>query len=101
MYDIREKAWSIRSYPIFGCGIFLIPYINQSPVYPEILGVMKNGGTYLELGCSLGVDIRRLVYDGAPSDKVVGIDIADQSALGYTMFNDIDRLKAKFLTLVS
>lgn len=101
IYNIRDKAWAIRSYPIFGNGVFLIPYIDQSPVYKQILEVLNKGGIYLELGCSIGMDIRRLVFDGAPSDKFVGVDIADQSELGYEMFNDKERLRAKFLTLVS
>lgn len=100
IYGIRDKAWAIRSYPIFGNGVFLIPYIDQSPAYLQILDVLKKGGIYLELGCSMGVDIRRLVFDGVPSDNIIGVDIADQSELGYEFFHDKDRLKAKFLTLV-
>lgn len=98
--NIRDQAWAIRSYPIFGNGAFLIPFIDQSPAYQEMLDILKKGGIYLELGCSLGVDIRRMVFDGAPSDKIIALDIADQSELGYEMFRDKNKLQAKFLTMV-
>lgn len=60
---------------------------------------MNSGSqTYLDLGCCFGQDIRRLVYDGAPSDRCYGSDLRlDFMELGYDLFLDRETLKTKFI----
>jgi phospholipid N-methyltransferase len=46
----------------------------------------------------LGQDIRKLVYDGVPSENLAGIELeAGFIDLGYEMFRDRDTLKSKFV----
>lgn len=53
----------------------------------------------MDLGCGLGQDIRRIVYDGAPSEDVFGLDLeAGLIDAGYDLFLDRGRLKSSFVT---
>ena len=51
----------------------------------------------IDIGCFLGGDFRRLVFDGAPSENMLGIDIANHWEIGYDLFRDRDRFNARFL----
>lgn len=54
--------------------------------------------TFLDLGTCFGQDIRRLVYDGVPSEKTYGSDLKlDFMQLGYEMFLDKETLKTTFV----
>ncbi|CAF9913778.1 MAG: hypothetical protein ALECFALPRED_001367 [Alectoria fallacina] len=44
------------------------------------------------------IDIRKLVFDGAPSENILGADLRPEFIdLGYDLFCDRDTLKSKFL----
>lgn len=46
----------------------------------------------------MGQDIRRIVYDGAPSENTYGSDLQkDFMAIGYDLFLDKDTLKTTFI----
>lgn len=58
---------------------------------------LKDGARYLDVGCCLGQDIRKLVADGVPSDHLNGIELEKEFIdLGYEFFKDRDALKANF-----
>ncbi|CAG8982887.1 hypothetical protein HYALB_00002904 [Hymenoscyphus albidus] len=97
VHEIRDKAWAIRPYPCTGLGNFLQPTVSLLPVYPEILSRLKNGASFLDVGCFLGQDLRKLVFDGAPSDHLHGVDIVSHWHLGYELFLDEGRFKAHFM----
>lgn len=67
------------------------------PGYPEILQRVKDGATVLDVGTFIGHDLRRLVYDGAPSDKLYGVDIASHFDVGYDFFRDREHFEAHFI----
>lgn len=51
----------------------------------------------LDLGCCFGQDIRKLVFDGASSENLLGVDLhAEFHELGYELFGDKETLKARF-----
>jgi SAM-dependent methyltransferase len=58
---------------------------------------VKAGETLIDVGCFIGHDLRRLVYDGAPSTNLYGIDIVSYSNVGYEMFRDKDHFDAHFI----
>jgi len=50
------------------------------------------------MGCFIGQESRRLVFDGAPSENIYAVDSRRKFfELGYKFFFDQDRLKTKFL----
>jgi hypothetical protein len=59
---------------------------------------LKDGQTFLELGCCFRQEIRKLVYDGAPSKNLHGIEIVEDFVkLGYELFQDKESLRSEFL----
>jgi SAM-dependent methyltransferase len=70
----------------------------ESPVYREVLERVKNGEQYLDIGCCMGQDIRKLAYDGAPHENMYGSDLkGDFWNIGYDMFLDKSTLRTKFI----
>lgn len=97
VHRIRDQAWKIRAYPCTGAGIWLVPFLPRLPVYSRVLQVLKDGGVYLDVGCFMGVDMRRLVHAGAPSESMYGVDIVSHWDVGYKLFRDEDLFKATFI----
>jgi SAM-dependent methyltransferase len=97
VHKVRDKAWDIRSYPCTGLGRWLVPTIDLSPACSNILARLKEGQTLLDIGAYLGQDLRKLVFDGAPSEKLIGVDIASHWDLGYELYNDKVKFSARFL----
>ena len=51
---------------------------------------------FLDVGCCLGTDMRKLVFDGVPAQNLVGIELRQQYIdLGFDLFRDRNRLGAK------
>jgi SAM-dependent methyltransferase len=71
--------------------------VNTS-IYPEVLERVKQGEKFLDLGCCLGQEIRKLVLDGAPSVNTYGSDLwGGFFPVGFELFKDKDRLKTTFI----
>ncbi|OCL02466.1 hypothetical protein AOQ84DRAFT_327380 [Glonium stellatum] len=96
--EVRNRAFDIFPYPCIGLFRFLDLAIRKSPNYPEVLQRLKDGQSYLDIGCCFGQDIRKLVADGAPSENTYGSDLRmDFMELGYDLFLDRETLKTKFI----
>ncbi|KAF2851674.1 hypothetical protein T440DRAFT_422227 [Plenodomus tracheiphilus IPT5] len=96
--QVRDEAFKIFPYPCLGYWGFLNFSIRQAPAYSEVLERVKNGEQLLDLGCCMGQDIRKLVFDGAPSENIHASDIkADFWAFGYEMFLDKSTLQTPFI----
>ncbi|KAL8938709.1 MAG: hypothetical protein Q9216_003746 [Gyalolechia sp. 2 TL-2023] len=80
----------------------VLPHIlSIHPSYPQVLAALKDSAhpfMLLDLGCCFGQDIRKLVYDGAPSEKLVACDLNSKFFdMGYELFRDRERLKTPML----
>lgn len=51
----------------------------------------------MDVGCFVGHDFRRLIYDGAPSSNLYGVDIANHWNVGFEMFCDQSHFGAHFI----
>lgn len=51
----------------------------------------------MDVGCFLGGDMRRLVFDGVSSANLYGIDIVSHWDVGYALYRDRDRFDAHFI----
>ena len=70
--------------------------IPKTPNYAHILERLQAGSSFLDIGCFLGQDLRRLLADGAPADNLFAMDIVNHWDVGYELFCDRDRFSAHF-----
>lgn len=79
-----------------------MPFISTLPAYPTILKRLKdttegsNGARLIDIGCFLGSDLRRLAFDGAPTENLYGVDIVSHWDVGFALYRDQDKFKAHF-----
>lgn len=96
----RDIAWRTLPYPCLGQFRFLdLDLANRADVYPALLSRLRTGKQkFLDVGCCVGQNIRKLVHDGVPSENLAGV-VLEQGfiSLGYNLFRDRDTLKAKFV----
>ena len=72
--------------------------IGVNPAYQEVLSRIKSGEKFLDLGCCMGQDIRKLVHDGAPSEHMYASDLKKNFwGIGYDMFLDKSTLQTQFV----
>lgn len=90
-------------HPCTGQGVWLVPFISTLPVYPAILKRLKdasNSGSnasFIDIGCFLGSDLRRLAFDGAPTENLYGVDIVSHWDVGFVLYRDQDKFKTHFI----
>ncbi|KAH8811716.1 hypothetical protein F5884DRAFT_855054 [Xylogone sp. PMI_703] len=96
---VRDDAWSVWPYPCLGGFRFLDLSIRNYPNYSTILERLKSKNeTFLDLGCCFGQEIRKLAFDGVPSEQLYGSDLRPEFfELGYKLFRDKETLKTKFI----
>ncbi|ORY13132.1 hypothetical protein BCR34DRAFT_623932 [Clohesyomyces aquaticus] len=96
--EVRDKAFGIYPYPCLGHWAFLDLSVSKLSEYDEILQRLKDGDKYLDIGCCVGQDIRKLVFDGAPSENTFGSDLQQGFLdIGYDLFLDKLTLKTTFI----
>ena len=60
-----------------------------NPAYSSILQRIRDEeASLIDVGCFIGHDLRRLVFDGCPPNNLVGCDIVDQWDLGFEFYQD-------------
>ncbi|KAI1346758.1 hypothetical protein F5Y01DRAFT_308064 [Xylaria sp. FL0043] len=86
--DMRNKGFAANPYPCIGRFRFIKLTLLDHPLYGTILQRLKQpDSTYLDIGCCFGQDLRQLVFDGVPSDHLIGLDVAQPLIeLGYDLF---------------
>ena len=97
LISIRERAWKKFNYPCLGRWAFLQFAIRQSPIYQEIVDQCRNeDATVIDFGCCLGQDVRQLIFDGVPLDRIRAYEL-DSFFIeqGYQLFGDRNRLEEK------
>lgn len=94
---IRADAWQVFKYPCIGLYGFLRLVSSTLPVYDSVLERLKGGETLLDLGCGMGQEIRKLIFDGAPAENIDGLEL-ERSFIdyGYDLFKDRAKLRSLF-----
>ncbi|KAE9980585.1 hypothetical protein BLS_004131 [Venturia inaequalis] len=96
---VRDQAWKVCPYSCVGTFGFTSPSIQVQPYYPSLLTRIKNGDRFLDLGCGLGQNVRKIVHDLGPSPSVFGSDLSqDLIDCGYDYFLDKSSLEPQFFT---
>ncbi|EIN11109.1 hypothetical protein PUNSTDRAFT_37299, partial [Punctularia strigosozonata HHB-11173 SS5] len=77
---------------------FVATRMARHPVYPQVLREGRTGNTILlDIGCMMGTDARKAVYDGYPAEKVLACDLRlDFIEIGYGLFEDKDKCRIHF-----
>ncbi|KAF8321200.1 hypothetical protein DL93DRAFT_2052123 [Clavulina sp. PMI_390] len=91
----RIQAIAEYEYPCIRGFHFVCLKMLENPAYPEILEIGRRAALsgdpayFLDLGCCMGTDLRKLLDDGYPSKLLIGGDsrrtYIDQ---GYELFQD-------------
>ena len=102
--SVRDQAYKSYAYPCLGRWRFLHLDLAHHPLYesyilPELkkesakdtkTGMSKS--IFLDLGCCLGQDIRKLLFDGADPSRLYGADLRPEFIdMGYELFRDQDK----------
>jgi SAM-dependent methyltransferase len=96
---VRNQAYKSHPYPCLGRWRFLELDLSNHPLYQsDILPQLQDTNTpdwlFLDLGCCLGQDVRKLVFDGADASRVYGADLRPEFIdMGYELFRDEDRFR--------
>jgi SAM-dependent methyltransferase len=79
---------------------FITMGLSLHPSYPSLVSrLCSSTTTFLDLGTCVGQDLRKLVYDGAPSQNLFGCDIFPQyESVGYELFRDRETFQNRFIT---
>ncbi|KAK9413610.1 hypothetical protein SUNI508_11819 [Seiridium unicorne] len=97
---IRERGFEANPYPCIGLYRFTILTLLTHPSYASITSRLQatEDASYLDVGCCFGQDLRQLVLDGVPSQRLTGLDVAGPLMnLGYDMFLDQSTLQSRFV----
>ena len=90
--SLRNRAYQSHPYPCLGRFRFMDLDLSNHPRYSEILSRLKSPDEdelFLDFGCCVGQDIRKLLLDGAPVSKIYGSDILPEFIeTGYELFRD-------------
>ncbi|KAH9998194.1 hypothetical protein F4779DRAFT_166507 [Xylariaceae sp. FL0662B] len=97
--SIRERGFQSNPYPCIGLYRFANLTLLTHPLYDTIVERLKTtDATYLDVGCCFGQDLRQLVLDGVPSERLIGLDITGAlMELSYDFFLDRETLKSRFV----
>ncbi|PQE19363.1 methyltransferase domain-containing protein [Rutstroemia sp. NJR-2017a BVV2] len=72
---------------------FLDNLVTRSPAYSTVISRLQNGDTFVDIGCFLGQELRQIIADGAPTDRLHAVDVVNHWDLGYEFFRDADKFK--------
>ena len=99
-YVQRDKAWGVFPWPCVGEFWFLSFGLAKHPLYHTmVLPRLRSGDSLLDLGACLGQDLRKCVFDGAPSNRLYASDLfAEYEDLSYELWRDRDTFPNHFLT---
>ncbi len=93
--QVRDRAYQAHPYPCLGRWRFLKLDLAGHPLYSTtILPALKEKAEwiFLDLGCCLGQDLRKLIYNGADPARLYGADLRPEFIdIGYALFRDEDK----------
>lgn len=92
----RDVAFQVFPYACIGQLRFLTLSLRTHPLER----LTQGSQTLLDLGCCFAQDLRQLVQDGVPSERLHGVDV-DQKFLdlGYELFLNKSSLKSTLLAV--
>ncbi|KAI0693936.1 hypothetical protein C8T65DRAFT_667456 [Cerioporus squamosus] len=95
---VQKIAYEKYPYPCIRGFHFVNLFMARNEIYPSVVEAGKAGHTlFLDLGCMMGTDVRKLAYDGYPASHILGCDLREEYIeLGYTLFRDKETCPIRF-----
>ncbi|KAH8116495.1 hypothetical protein DFH11DRAFT_1214818, partial [Phellopilus nigrolimitatus] len=75
--------------------------MSMNRIYPAVLATARTSpdSLFLDLGCCMGTDVRKLVLDGYPAARVAGCDLRHTFVdAGHALFANRDTCRTAFFT---
>ncbi|KAF2234676.1 hypothetical protein EV356DRAFT_501601 [Viridothelium virens] len=101
--ELRIRAFKVFPYPCIGENRFLNLTLSRHFLYPKVLSILRQNSLQhapklLDVGCCLAQDLRKIVYDGVPSENVYGLDRDSRFIeLSFDLFLDKESLRSRFV----
>lgn len=98
--EVQKITYAEHPYPCIRAFHFVNLMMSNNPIYPEVVKAGQSGQTvFLDLGCCMGTDVRKLVLDGYPASNILGCDLRREFIdAGYKLFQDQPTCKVHFFT---
>ncbi|KAJ3559535.1 hypothetical protein NM688_g277 [Phlebia brevispora] len=96
--EIQKIAYAKYPYPCILGFHFVTLFMAINSVYPYVVETGKTGNSlFLDIGCCMGTDLRKLVKDGYPVSNLIGCDIRQEFIdCGHQLFHDRNECKIRF-----
>ncbi|KAF9649469.1 hypothetical protein BDM02DRAFT_1817741 [Thelephora ganbajun] len=99
--EVQEEAYKVFPYPCIRMFRFAKLKIARMPAYPRVLELAKSrpDAIFLDIGCCLGAEVRKVIHDGWPMSQTIATDLeAGFWDLGHRLFKTTpETYPAKFL----
>jgi len=98
--DVQQQAYDLYPYTCILYFHFTSLIMSRHQVYSKVIKAAQKGDTwFLDVGCMMGTDERKLILDGYPASNVAGCDVRDTFIkIGYILYQDADKCPIKFIT---
>ncbi|KAF8313789.1 hypothetical protein DL93DRAFT_1118380 [Clavulina sp. PMI_390] len=100
IFDVQREAYVVQPFPCIARYGFLGLRLKSHPRYKEVLemGRRDPSALLLDIGCCMGTDLRKAVFDGFPAQQAVGCDLyTDFFDHGHKLWSDKDSSAIKFI----
>ncbi|KAI0268869.1 hypothetical protein BC834DRAFT_867632 [Gloeopeniophorella convolvens] len=97
--EVQHEAYASHPYPCVRAYHHISLKMSLNNIYPRVLSRAKEdpSAILLDIGCCMGTDVRKLVNDGYPASRVVGVDLRPEFlTLGHKLYSDADTCPIHF-----
>ncbi|KZV63373.1 hypothetical protein PENSPDRAFT_657361 [Peniophora sp. CONT] len=98
--EVQKEAYAKHPYPCLRGFHHVALFMSANAIYPRVLelGQSDPEAVLLDIGCCMGTDVRKAVFDGYPAAQIVGCDLlSDFIALGHKLYADGDGHPIRFI----
>jgi SAM-dependent methyltransferase len=98
--EVAREAYDEYPYPCIRGFHFINLTSTKIPIYQEVLqaGKADSSAIFLDIGCCMGTDLRKIASDGYPANQLIGTDIRGKFwTLGQKLFQDASTSQISFV----
>ncbi|GBE84469.1 hypothetical protein SCP_0604480 [Sparassis crispa] len=97
---VQKEAYDMYPYPCIRAFHYVSLMMCGNSIYPMVLAAGKSGNTrFLDLGCCMGSDVRKLAYDSYPVANILGCDLRQEYIdTSHKLYQDVLTSPIHFFT---